>query len=82
MSPEYFIGLLLTITGALIVSCGVLIRLYLVDGRTSTHALIDKVDERVDGIDERVLKLEFNRVEEVAVREEILEILQRLDNVG
>ena len=76
MSPEYFIGLLLTITGALIVSCGVLIRMYLVDGRTSMH-------KRIDGIDDRVLNLELNRVEEVTIREEILETLERIErNVG
>lgn len=76
MSPESFIALLLTITGALIVSCGILIRLYLVDGRTTIH-------KRIDGIDERVLSLELNRVEEVVVREGMLETLERIDrNVG
>ena len=75
MSTESFIALLLTITGSLIFSCGILIRMYLTDGKSSIH-------KRIDGIDDRVQVLEINRIEEQMAREEMLEILKRLDNVG
>jgi len=75
VGTESFIALLLTITGSLIFSCGVLIRMYLVDGKSSIH-------KRIDGIDDRVQVLEINRIEEQMAREEMLVILKRLDNVG